>query len=110
MSITPAGATAKTRRPVCTVLAACGPVLLLSLYFGLSSVRGTRLYDAYALRNYGTGLVAFGLLLVVTAGLVLAGVGFGVGAVLRRERPAWAARGILVVNGLILLAALSTIL
>lgn len=94
---------------MCTLLAASGPVLLLGLYVGLSSVRGTRLYDAYALRNYGTGIVAFALLVAVSAGLILGGAASGVWAVLRRERPVWAARGILVVNGLILLAALITV-
>lgn len=103
-------AASSPRRPVCTTLAACCPLLLLGLYVGLSWERGGRFVDSYSSRDYGAGFVVFGLLILVVAGLVLAGVAFGAWAVLRREQPPWAARGILVVNGLILLAGLSVIL
>lgn len=97
-------------RAVCTWAGALCPVLLLGLYGGLSSNAGARFYDRFALRNYGSGLVAFGVLILLVGGILLAGMALGIGAVVRKEQPRWAARGVLVVNGLIVLAALSLML
>ena len=109
-NVTRASASSKTPRPVCTAIAACCPLVLLGLYEFLASSRGTRIYDGFATRNFGNGLVAFGLLMLVIAGLVLAGLGTALWAVVRRERPVWLARVMLVLNAVILLGALRVVM
>lgn len=101
---TESAATTPPRR-VCTVIAGACPLLLLGLYLFLSSSRGGRMYDAFAGRNLGTGLVAYGILIIAVAALLFIGIGLGLWAVVRRERPVWLARTILAVNALLALAA-----
>lgn len=106
----PTSAVAKTPRAVGTVIATGCPLLLLGLYGFLVSPRGTRMYDAFASRNVGTGLVAFGLLMLVIAGILLVGLAAAAWAVLRREKPIWLARVVLALHVALVLLALRAVM
>ncbi len=101
---TPDSAAPKPPRTVCTVIAGACPLLLLGLYLFLSSTPGVRRLDAL---GYGTSFVAFGILIITVAALLLVGLVMSVWAVVRRERPEWLARAILVLNALLALAGLN---
>lgn len=105
MTATTESAAAKPPRRVCTAIAGACPLLLLGLYLFMSSVRGKHMYDTFAGRNLGTAVVAYAMVINTVAALLLVGLGMGLWAVVRRERPVWLARIILAVNALLALAA-----
>lgn len=96
---------AKPPRRICTAISGACPLLLFGLYLFMSSVRGKHLYDAFAGRNLGTAVVAYAIVIITVAALLFVGLGMGLWAAVRRERPVWLARTILAVNALLALAA-----
>jgi hypothetical protein len=55
--------------------------------------------------DYGKAFVAFGILVLAFAALLIGGALLGVAAVVRRETPLWLARGVLALNLMLLAAA-----
>lgn len=100
----------KAPQAVCAALSLASPLILLGMYLFLSTEWGGRWFDKYSLRNYGSGIVTFALLLLVVAAIMIFGVAMGLWALRRRERPRWLASLALALNSLILLFAFGMLL
>jgi len=80
----------RSKRPVCSVVSLCCPLLLLGLRLFLATPPGRHLTQQLFGRYYTAGtLFALGFYGAIGLGLALLGLNLGVIAFVRREKPLW---------------------